>query len=60
MTDLDGGGGRRGQATVREQRGMGAGGGGGGGGGPRWAVGFGEDYRVFNFPRKSLEFLRIM
>ena len=58
MTDLDGGGGRRGQATVREQRGMGAGG--GGGGGARWAVGFGEDYRVFNFPRKSLEFLRIM
>jgi len=58
MTDLDGGEGRRGQATVREQRGMGAGG--GGGGGARWAVGFGEDYRVFNFPRKSLEFLRIM
>ena len=58
MTDLDGGGGRRGQATVREQRGMGAGG--GGGGGARWAVGFGEDYRVVNFPRKSLEFLRIM
>jgi len=57
MTDLDGGGGLRGQATVREQRGMGAG---GGGGGARWAVGFGEDYRVVNFPRKSLEFLRIM
>jgi len=56
MTDLGGGGGRRGQVRVREQRAPGWGGGGGDGGGARWAVGFGEDYRVFKFPLKSLKF----
>ena len=59
MTDLGGGGGRRRQVRVRGQRAPGWGGGGGDGGGARWAVGFGEDYRVFKFPFKSLKFLRI-
>jgi len=56
-TDL-GGGGRRGS---REGDGGVWMGGGGGGGGARWAQVLGEDdYRVCNFPYKSLGFLCFM